>query len=276
MFVLVIPANSVLKDLLDGLVRKANPDCPARLERRANLVRRVLPVRLVQLVIQVQLAIKDQRVRQARRAQLAQQDHKVTQVLPARRGPLLNHSPSVSYRSETSPALILKVMDRTSVLLPLLHLTHDEGEYMKYALRAGLIALVLLIMGAAAAGAQVVPDGNASPDTPVSAVFTVNNTLVTLITGLVVPLVVALLARASNPAWVKIGLNAAVSAVATSFLSAVQDDGTAVLSQEWFVQAGVIFAASIMAYLGVWNPLASRQGGINTAMGPGVIPIESK
>lgn len=134
-----------------------------------------------------------------------------------------------------------------------------------------VVATIVLVVLAAAAGAQVATDGDASPDTPVSAVFTVNNTLVTLITGLIVPLVTGLLLRPSNPEWVKVGAVTAVTALATAFLSLVQDDGTAIVSQEWLVQALVILVTAIASYLGIWNPLTARQGGLNAAL-PTVVP----
>lgn len=138
------------------------------------------------------------------------------------------------------------------------------------------VALGVLFLGAAAAGAQTAPDGNASPDAPVSAVFTVNNTLVTLLVGAVIPLVVGLLTREDNPAWVKIGLAAAVTAVANYFLQTIQDDGTAVLSQEWLVQAVVMFATALGTYARIWSPLARDQGTTVSSIGSpsfGVVPV---
>lgn len=126
---------------------------------------------------------------------------------------------------------------------------------------AVVLTVALTLLGAATvAGAQVVPDGNASPDTPVSAVFTVNNTLVSIVTGLVIPLVVGALTRPENPAWLKLGLAVGVTGVATLFLDAIQADGTAVLSQEWFVQAAVILATALGSYARVWRPLAADRG----------------
>ena len=152
--------------------------------------------------------------------------------------------------------------------------------WARLAARVAVVAAVLLAVGlalyGAAAGAQVAPDGNASPDAPVSAVFTVNNTLVTLLTGLVVPLVVGLVTREDNPAWVKLGLAVAVTGVANLFVQAVQDDGTAVLSQEWLVQAAIIFATAIGTYARVWRPLARDAGATVSSIGSpsfGIVPV---
>ncbi len=140
------------------------------------------------------------------------------------------------------------------------------------AISAPLIGVALVIGGAVAAGAQVAPDGNASPDAPVSSVFTVNNTLVTLITGLLIPLVVGVLARPTNPAWVKLGLAVGVTGVANLFLQAVQSDGTAVLSQEFWVQAAILLATALGSYARIWQPLL--RGRVNALGGNGVIPVE--
>lgn len=142
-----------------------------------------------------------------------------------------------------------------------------------------VVAMAGLVLWAQAAGAQVAPDGNASPDAPVSAVFTVNNTLVTLLTGAIVPLVVGLLTREDNPAWVKLGLAVAVTGVANLFLQAIQDDGTAVLSQEWLVQAVIIFATALGTYARVWQPLARERGTSVASIGSpsfGIIPARRR
>jgi len=113
--------------------------------------------------------------------------------------------------------------------------------------------------------------GNATPDSPVGTVFTINNSLVLLLVGFVLPLVNGLLNHPSNPAWVKIGLAGALAAVGNAFVQTIQDDGTAILSQEWLLQTLIIFATGIGTYLGVWDPLLRSRGGLNQATGPGVI-----
>lgn len=140
-------------------------------------------------------------------------------------------------------------------------------------LAAALAALAFLSMLALAASPAAAQTGDASPDAPVGTVFTINNSLVLLLTGLVVPLVNGLLNHPANPAWVKIGLAGALAAVGNAFLQAVQSDGTAVLSQEWLLQTVIIFATSIGTYLGVWDPLFRRSGGLNAATGAGLVRV---
>lgn len=145
-------------------------------------------------------------------------------------------------------------------------------------LAAGVVATAVLLGNAAIAGAQVAPDGNASPDAPVSSVLTVNNTLVLLLTGAVIPLVVGLLTREDNPAWVKLGLAVAVTGVANLFVQSIQADGTAVLSQEFLVQAAVIFATALGTYARVWKPLARDNGTTVSSIGSpgfGIVPLSN-
>lgn len=136
---------------------------------------------------------------------------------------------------------------------------------------AGLVAF-LSFLWAAPALAQA-PDGNASPDSSVGTVFTINNSLVTLLTGLVLPVIIGFLNNPGNPAWVKLGLAGAVSVAANAFVQTIQADGTAVLSQEWILQTIVVFGTAIFSYLGVWDPLFRARGGINAATGRGVIDV---
>lgn len=137
-------------------------------------------------------------------------------------------------------------------------------------------AASILLLGATMAGAQVAPDGNASPDAPVSSVLTVNNTLVLLLTGAVIPLVIGLVTREDNPAWVKVGLAAAVSGLANLFVQSIQDDGTAVLSQEFLVQAIIIFATALGSYARIWAPVARDRGTTVSSIGSpsfGIVPV---
>lgn len=146
----------------------------------------------------------------------------------------------------------------------------------RWALAAVAVGAVALVLLAAAAGAQVAPDGNASPDTPASAVFTVNNSLVTLLLGAVLPLVTGALLRPTNPEWIKVLVGGLVATLATAISQAVQADGSAAFSQEWFLQLALLWAAQIGAYYGIWNPVLARRGGVNAATGRGVIPVDSR
>jgi hypothetical protein len=101
------------------------------------------------------------------------------------------------------------------------------------------------------------------PDAPAGAWFTINNTLVTILTGLIVPLAVGLLMRPENPPWVKATVAVAVSELGNLIQNAVQSDGVAVISQA--------HATAIGTYLGIYNPLTARSGGLNATL-PSVAP----
>lgn len=135
---------------------------------------------------------------------------------------------------------------------------------------AALVALVFvgLVATAGPALAQVAPDGNVSPDAPAGSYLTVNNTLVLVLTGAVIPLVNGLLLRATNPAWVK-GLVSSLFAVAVhDFSQMIQDDGTALLSQEWCLGLAITLISMTAAYLQVWKPLVNPNASL-----PTVVPI---
>jgi len=132
------------------------------------------------------------------------------------------------------------------------------------ALAAFVVSLFIL---AGPALAQVAPDGNVSPDTPASAYLTVNNMLVLMATGTLVPIINGLLLRPGNPAVVKI-LVANLFATAVHAVSqTIQDDGTAFLSQEWALGLGMTLLTMTAAYFGIWAPL-----GVNEKM-PTVVPV---
>lgn len=134
---------------------------------------------------------------------------------------------------------------------------------------AVLTAIVLgLVATATPAFGQTVEDG----EVPVPDGVVISAHWVTLAVGLVLPLVTGLLLRPENPAWLKVGLAGAVTLVANLFVQAVLPDGTAVLSEAWFVQAVIMFGESMLSYLGLWNPLLARQGGVNAAT-PNVVSL---
>ncbi len=119
----------------------------------------------------------------------------------------------------------------------------------------GAMAVVIAIVATASiAAAQIAPNGDVSPDAPASAYLTVNNTLVLLLTGAVIPIVNGLLLRPDNPSWVKVLVASVVATVAHGLSQAVQADGTAVLTQEWLLGLVLTVASMIAAYLGIWKP----------------------
>jgi hypothetical protein len=103
-----------------------------------------------------------------------------------------------------------------------------------------------------------------SPDAP--AVFTVNETVVSLVMGTLLPVVVGVLLRDGTPNWVKVVVGGAVAVLATLIKEAIQADGSATFSQDFVIQFFMVWIPQVAAYYGIWRPLS-----INTVTGPGVI-----
>jgi hypothetical protein len=138
--------------------------------------------------------------------------------------------------------------------------------HLKRLLALAAVAVGFILVSAGPALAQVAPDGDVSPDTPVSAYLTLNNTVVLLLTGAVIPLINGLLLRPTNPAWVK-ALVADLFAVGVhAFSQEIQDDGTAFLSQEWFLGLGVTMVAMAAAYFQVWKPIVDPNRRLPTVL----------
>jgi hypothetical protein len=115
----------------------------------------------------------------------------------------------------------------------------------------------LVVVLAGPAVAQVAPDGDVGPDSPVSAYLTVDNTLVLFATGALIPLINGLLLRETNPAWVKALVADVFAVIVHAFSMEIQDDGTAFLSQEWFVGLAITVVGMTAAYLKVWRPIVN-------------------
>jgi len=137
---------------------------------------------------------------------------------------------------------------------------------MRRLLLAPLFAVAVVVASAAPALAQVAPDGNASPDAPVSSVLTVSNTLVMFITGALVPILNGFLLRPSNPGWVKVLLSQIVVTAVHAFSQVIQDDGTAALSQEWFVQLAFTSLVMVATYMGFWKPVSDPNATLPTVL----------
>lgn len=118
-----------------------------------------------------------------------------------------------------------------------------------------ILGAALVVVCASPALAQVAPDGDVSPDAPVSAFLTINNSVVLVLTGLVVPLVNGLLLRPENPGWVKVLVANLLATVVHGFSQTIQADGAAILTQEWFLGLFITLGTMIATYLGVWKPM---------------------
>jgi hypothetical protein len=133
---------------------------------------------------------------------------------------------------------------------------------------AFVLGAVLLLVWAVPAWAQVAPDGDVSPDAPASAYLTVNNTLVLLLTGAVLPLVNGLLLRPDNPRWVKVLVAGMVAAFTHAVSQVVQADGTAVFTQEWVLGLVLTWAGMFGAYYGIWKPAVDPNAVLPTLQPP--------
>lgn len=105
---------------------------------------------------------------------------------------------------------------------------------------------------------------NVTPDAPLS--LHVSEVGVSLLLGLVLPFVLALVLRPAAPEPVKVIGGIVVAGAAALIKEAVQADGSAVLSWEMLVQFALIYVPQIAAYVGIWKPL-----NINARTGPGVV-----
>src|SRR5919106_2421098 len=75
-----------------------------------------------------------------------------------------------------------------------------------------------------AAAALLDHPGDSSPDAAIGRQLTVNNAVVTVLVGTVLPFVNGLLVRPTNPAWVKTLLASLIAVVATALSQAAQAD----------------------------------------------------
>lgn len=116
------------------------------------------------------------------------------------------------------------------------------------------VAVMALAVCAAPALAQIAPDGDVSPDTPAGSYLTINNTLVLILTGAVIPLLNGFFLRPENPGWVKVLVSSVFATIAHGFSQTIQDDGTAFLTQEWALGLALTIAAMIGTYIGIWKP----------------------
>jgi hypothetical protein len=82
----------------------------------------------------------------------------------------------------------------------------------------------------------------------------VNAQVVTLALTVVIPFLVGLVTKSSASAWVKIGANLVLSAVAAAITMSTQVDGTAIISGATLLLVGEQFLGALLVYLGVLKP----------------------
>lgn len=78
---------------------------------------------------------------------------------------------------------------------------------------------------------------------------------VTVLSGLVIPIVVGLLTKYNAPAIVKGAISLFLSAVAGLVAQNIIPDGGAVISQDALFYAAIAFVTQLAMYLGIYKPL---------------------
>jgi hypothetical protein len=105
--------------------------------------------------------------------------------------------------------------------------------------------------------------------------FTLSPIVLATVTGVLLPVLVALVTKVHAPPKVKVVANLVLSAVAALLLNAVNADGYAVVSSAmlatWLQQTAI----SIAAYLGIYKPLgAPARLAPNVGLGAPPAPVE--
>jgi hypothetical protein len=142
-------------------------------------------------------------------------------------------------------------------------------------LLAGFVVVAgTLLLGATAAAAGVLQE--APGDAPVGDTLTLSAASVNIIIGVLLPILLGVLLKESNPQWVKTIGGIVVAGIAAIVTEAIRDDGTAVLSWDMFLTFVTVYVPQIVSYLGFWQPLGrdTSAGTFNLALGPGVVPFE--
>lgn len=99
----------------------------------------------------------------------------------------------------------------------------------------------------------------------------INATGVMLLLSLVIPAVVGLVTKYNAPPVVKYVVTLLASTVASVVNAAITLDGTAVVSKEAAILAGVQFLTATLVYLGLYKPVdANAKLAPNSGIGPSV------
>jgi len=98
--------------------------------------------------------------------------------------------------------------------------------------------------------------------------FTLFESMVVILTGVVLPFLASFVMRPTMPEWVKVLLGGLVAIVATLVAESIQTDGSAFVSWEFVLQAFGTWAVSVLTYIGAWKP--ATQGQLNAMTGPGL------
>jgi len=85
--------------------------------------------------------------------------------------------------------------------------------------------------------------------------ITLNAFTATVIASLVIPLLTGLVTKSSASDKVKAGVALALSILAGAFVTAVQPDGTAVISQSLIQNTFLTLVMQVGTYLGIYKPI---------------------
>lgn len=114
----------------------------------------------------------------------------------------------------------------------------------------GLVALFTLVLGSTAYAqddtTEVVGDGD---------VLSVNAFTLSVIVGLIVPLVNGIALKPTVPSWVKGVVNLVLSYVGNVIALSMQEDGSAIFSREVIVTTAFAFAVALATYAGIFKPV---------------------
>lgn len=133
-------------------------------------------------------------------------------------------------------------------------------------LLAGLIAFGVLLLGAAPALAQEIP--NDAPAVAPVASLELNEFTVLVITSLLIPLATGLITKLSASATVKQIVTLALATAVGVITTGTQVDGTAIISLTTVQYALLSFAIAVVSYLGLYKPHdANAKLAANTGIG---------
>lgn len=93
------------------------------------------------------------------------------------------------------------------------------------------------------------------PDAQADSVFSLDPFTVTILFGLVIPLVNGVVTKVSTPSSVKAIITIVLSAVAAIINTSITESGGAVFSQQTLKSWALQLVVSIVTYLGVFKPL---------------------
>lgn len=90
--------------------------------------------------------------------------------------------------------------------------------------------------------------------------------VLSIVTGLLLPFVIALITKAATSSTVKAVVGIVVAAIAATIQRATQADGHAVFTAALLLDIGLVYGPQLLTYLGLWSKLG--QGGINAKLLP--------